>query len=436
MAYKYDHISQRVEWVAYKTPLNHVNLNNIETRIDHISNFLFDACRDGIILGPTTSIGNTGTDIPDYRFAISSGEDRDIAVYTDNSIHLFTDSKGENPLLKLKFDAYTPTESAIHIKSKASIGYNCEALGEYSTATGYKTKTGGDYDGTDERYAAAKEADDSTLAETGKPYAEWGFYAHSEGYLTHALGYASHTEGTNTLAVLGHAHAEGYGTIAGAVSHAEGYYSKALGMHSHSEGESTTSEGKFSHAENRNTVAKGVGSHAEGSTTQAIGDYSHTEGVQTNAKGLYSHAEGMFTKTIPKEGSIDDFWDARGAHAEGYYTIAQGRYSHAEGYETKALGYISHAGGRGTIASEYYQTVYGMYNEESTRDSNGDYALFIIGNGASATSRSNAFVVNKHGDAELQGAFRAKSLIVGAESFGKSLTRTLADGELFFIYEE
>ena len=89
MAYKYDHISQRVEWVAYKTPLNHVNLNNIENRIDHISNFLFNACRDGIILGPTTSIGETNTRIKDYRFAISSGEDRDIAVYTDESIHLF-----------------------------------------------------------------------------------------------------------------------------------------------------------------------------------------------------------------------------------------------------------------------------------------------------------------------------------------------------------
>ena len=72
---------------------------------------------------------------------------------------------------------------------------------------------------------------------------------------------------------------------------------------------------------------------------------------------------------------------------------ATGLFSHAEGYETKAKGNYSHTEGSGTISTSDCQHVQGMYNVE---DTDNKYA-FIIGNGTSDTTRSNAFSVDWDG---------------------------------------
>ena len=133
---------------------------------------------------------------------------------------------------------------------------------------------------------------------------------------------------------------------------------------------------------NVGNIASGANSHAEGRETKAIGYLSHTEGRGTKAIGQSSHAEGYVTTA---SGSV--------AHAEGWGTMASGGYSHSEGLQTKALGDCSHAGGRGTIAVNN-QMVIGDYN---ISDSNSEYA-FIVGNGNSNNTRSNAFMVDKTGD--------------------------------------
>lgn len=114
---------------------------------------------------------------------------------------------------------------------------------------------------------------------------------------------------------------------------------------------------------------------------KATGSMSHAEGDGTIASGDCSHAEGMSTTA------------GYCAHSEGMGTGATGAHSHAEGNGTKASANGAHSEGRGTIAASKYQHAQGEYNR---KDAENKYA-FIIGNGTSDTSRSNAFAVDWKG---------------------------------------
>lgn len=126
-------------------------------------------------------------------------------------------------------------------------------------------------------------------------------------------------------------------------------------------------------------------SYTGSAANRATAPYSHAEGGGTNASGDFSHAEGGGTI------ASGDY-----SHAEGRVTTASGYASHAEGGYTTASGYYSHAGGYGTIASAKVQTAIGQYNAEDTN------ALFIVGNGTTSSSRSNAFTVKLDGSATVQ----------------------------------
>lgn len=220
-----------------------------------------------------------------------------------------------------------------------------------------------------------------------------------------ASGEYSHAEGHSTTASGKYSHAEGHSTIAsGDYSHAEGHSTKASGLDSHAEGNSTVASGSRSHAEGQATIASKTSSHAEGGNTKANAHYSHAEGNSTTASGEGSHAEGKSTTASGDYGSHaeGDNTTASGdsSHAEGGTTTASGDSSHAEGRRTIASGDYSHAGGRETNASGHSQTAIGRYNKISTTpsyesDTTGD--LFIIGNGTSSTTLSNAFRVTTAG---------------------------------------
>ncbi|NHZ86933.1 MAG: hypothetical protein GWP19_13840, partial [Planctomycetia bacterium] len=79
--------------------------------------------------------------------------------------------------------------------------------------------------------------------------------------------------------------------------------------------------------------------------------------------------------------------------AMGHSTTASGTGSTAMGSYTTASGDNSTAIGRYTIADESDLTVVGVYNDASDNDE-----LFIVGNGTSSSSRSNAFEVESDGD--------------------------------------
>lgn len=122
--------------------------------------------------------------------------------------------------------------------------------------------------------------------------------------------------------------------------------------------------------------------------TGSTGTYSVALGDGVTATGLSSFAEG---RTTTAKGNY--------SHAEGSGTVAEGQYSHAEGYLTYALGTCSHAEGRSTSANSSNQHVEGKYNIE---DSYGKYA-HILGNGKSATAKSNAHTIDWDGNAWFSG---------------------------------
>lgn len=153
-----------------------------------------------------------------------------------------------------------------------------------------------------------------------------------------------------------------------------------VGQMSTTLGFNCTASQSSAYAEGNGTTASGGVSHAEGWQTTASGKASHAEGYGTTAGGAYSHAEGQSSKTA--ETALD-------AHAEGHATQANGLASHSEGYGTIALN---------------YQHAQGHYNNTNTaaagtNSGTSTGTAFVIGNGASSTSCSNAFRVTYEGKA-------------------------------------
>lgn len=201
--------------------------------------------------------------------------------------------------------------------------------------------------------------------------------------------YYSMGERTSGSTIGNYSMAEGYNTTASAhSSHAEGNGTTASEFASHAEGFNTTASQDYSHAEGRETAANGNQSHAEGLSTTASGQDSHAEGYNTTASGAHSHAEGDSTTA-----------SGYASHAEGSYTTADGSGAHAEGYNSTALGNYSHAEGQGTIANGSPQHAEGIYNVSMDNS-----WLHVVGNGYSASSRSNAMALTTDGNLKISGA--------------------------------
>ena len=241
-----------------------------------------------------------------------------------------------------------------------------------------------------------------------------GEFSHAEGYFTSASGDYSHAEGNTTIASGSYSHAEGYQAIAsGDYSHAEGDGTISSGDHSHAEGQSTQAYGNLSHAEGYLTIASGSYSHAEGRNTTSSGLYSHAEGRETLASGSDSHAEGRNTIAY-----------GLNSHAEGFATTASGVSSHAEGQQTLASGQSSHAEGISTVASGLGQHVQGQWNISSSAVS-----AFILGNGTSASSRSN-LIFASGSQVEITGSLIvSSSLTTQGSHVRKYRTVTLTDAD-------
>ena len=115
----------------------------------------------------------------------------------------------------------------------------------------------------------------------------------------------------------------------------------------------------------------------------------------TYTMGQNAFAQGNITKASGNH-----------SHAEGSGTMATALMSHAEGVATIASGYASHAEGVCTTANHDSQHVQGQFNiaDNSTADSTnrGNY-VYIVGNGASDTERSNAHTLDWSGNAWFAG---------------------------------
>lgn len=116
---------------------------------------------------------------------------------------------------------------------------------------------------------------------------------------------------------------------------------------------------------------------ASGRETKSIGEASFSSGRGTTASGAYSGANG-------------------------HNTLASGDSAFAVGKRAKAKGMATLASGLDTIASTDYSRVSGLYNLD------GNF-LDIVGNGSSNTQRSNAYTLDKSGNAVFAGTVTTKN---------------------------
>ncbi len=140
--------------------------------------------------------------------------------------------------------------------------------------------------------------------------------------------------------------------------------------------------------------ATSIGFHtnASGNSAIAIGNYTSASGSSSVAIGLQNTAEGS--------GSI----------AMGRNTTASGFAATAMGDTTNASGDRATAMGINTRADSYASVAFGRYNL-----SQGDRSywiptddLFVVGNGLSSGTESNAFVVHKNGNVRAAGGVQSR----------------------------
>lgn len=135
----------------------------------------------------------------------------------------------------------------------------------------------------------------------------------------------------------------------------------------------------------------GAASFASGTDTKASGTHSTAMGVSTSAEGFHSTALGYGT-TATGDAST----------SIGNTTVASGGNSVAMGYFTEASGSNSVAMGANTTAKSYAETVIGRFNTDYTPNGTTSWdtedRLFVVGNGTSGSSRSNAMVILKSGN--------------------------------------
>lgn len=138
------------------------------------------------------------------------------------------------------------------------------------------------------------------------------------------------------------------------------------------------------------------GSFACGYAVEATCSNGHAEGSGTVASGPTS------------------------AHAEGVNTVANGFAAHAEGQGTNSNNNCTHAGGYYTIANNNCSHACGKYNADMTTggsNSNTIGTAFVIGNGASSTTKSNAFSVQFDGTVKAKSTITASTVADYAEYF-------------------
>lgn len=192
----------------------------------------------------------------------------------------------------------------------------------------------------------------------------------SIGFYSAAFNYGTKAKGNSSFAI-------GSGTLAGGIqSFAGGSSTKALGVSSFSMGVSTIASGAQAVALGSGSIASGVNSSAFGSGTLASSSGSSAFGSNTIASGSNATAFGSSTS------------------ATGLRSLASGHLTTARGDNSVAFGF-------GAMARAYASVAVGGFNDTTASSQVGWIStdpIFIIGNGSSSNSRSNAMTVLKIGN--------------------------------------
>lgn len=226
--------------------------------------------------------------------------------------------------------------------------------------------------------------------------------------------------------------ASGYQSQAkGKYSTAIGYKSEAIGPNSFAAGDSAIALSDNSSAIGNGSVASGLNSIAAGCFAEARGNNSCAFGVATYATEPLSVSIGGVSRAVEAGaitlGVFNEAWGP-GSAAIGTYAYTLGNYSLAMGWGSRALGDYSSAIGAYTKTRGTYSTAMGYHTTAMSRNSfvigqyniiEGDSTswvgtdpLFVVGNGTSSSSTSNAFEVKKNGDVYVDNLYNTISNIV------------------------
>lgn len=193
----------------------------------------------------------------------------------------------------------------------------------------------------------------------------------------------------------------------------------ANGANSFSYGTNTTADGTASIAGGINSIATDTASIAIGEDSEARGKYAIALGKVAyvnapnavaigsfcNVQSQYSLAFGL-NNVIPQNS-----WYSTAIGAGNFATkdgaIAIGRDNRAEGLSSVAIGTQNTAHSFGEVVLGTWAANYTPLNQFGT---NLQDRLFVLGNGQSHETRSNALVVLKSGDASFQGGITIGSL--------------------------
>lgn len=200
---------------------------------------------------------------------------------------------------------------------------------------------------------------------------------------TDSLAWASFAGGHNTRAT-------------GDNSFAYGTFANASGNGAVAIGDNNTASGNVATAFGANTTASGNYTLVSGFYTTASGSYSNSLGYYSEASGDYSNAFGRSTA----EGSYSNAF-GRSTTAAGNYSNAFGRSSTANADYSTAIGYSTNAYSYGETALGLYNTIYTAID---TNSFNTEDRIFVIGNGTGNVARSDAMIVYKSGNTEINGA--------------------------------
>ena len=214
------------------------------------------------------------------------------------------------------------------------------------------------------------------------------------------IGTASFASGTSTIASGSQSTAMGFNTIA------SGFSSTALGRNTNSSGTASTASGD-------NSSATGFISTAFGNSTTASGTSSTAIGSSTIASGNNSIAMGNSTT------------------ASGGNSTAIGAFTNASGTTTTAMGLFTTARAHGSLAIGQFNDSIATSNSILWVESD---PVFIIGNGISNASRSNAITILKNGKTGINTATPLAGLHIVAidNSFDQSIRLESALGPSSF----
>lgn len=294
-------------------------------------------------------------------------------------------------------------------------GYESKSIGNWSQALGYQAIARGDYSTAIGRNAIAN--DNSSFAFGNEAEAKginsfaFGQWANARNEESYALGKGAVAEGFRSFAFgsagidsagveTGVAHAIGdYSFAVGQGSTANGFGSFSMGLGNLTYGDYATAIGYKNDASGKSSISMGYKTKAWNPFSTAIGYYSKAAGLMSTAIGHFAETAGQLTLAL------------------GTSAIAWGHYSTSVGYVTNASGYGSTAMGRGTTATGEYSTAMGCETEAQSFKSfvvgsfNQVYGsqdvwnpvdpIFVVGNGESSSSRSDAFVVLKDGSTHI-----------------------------------